>query len=1223
MLPNQKTRLKKLIAMCSASLLLGTGLSSCKPADNTPEVVTKEEVVTPARTEVIKKYKTVTEVIEDVEYIQHITYPEQGRVTMYPEETSELLNNPNSGIYVIENAPIETVSLGRINAWDDANAIAVLSSWGEIEKRENVYDWSTVDSAVKYWTSKGKRIVFRVSTDAMIISGLMRYSSEVPSYLFDTYGVEYETREMQGVFYRVPDYANAKFLERQKKFLQQFASRYKNNPYVEGVMLLGYGPWGEWHSGHSFDSYEQREETLAKIIQMWADAWGPDMPLYLSCTYEYDTTLYPAVANPSSFEKYKKWSAFDYAWNIPQVSFGRNGVGGALKTYDSRLLMESFYSGKRTPVQLELYAGYAEYSQLGGYASYNTESALQEVLMYRGNVMTVMGWDIFGAPRFFEERPDLVYKMNRYLGYRLMPKSLNYPAQIKPGSTFEISHTWVNDAVGRCPEDYNLTWYFVNSDGKTAYQYTDKAFTPSNMTYGNIYTNATNITVPKTLAAGEYTIQVALTDDAGKPAIELGITGNNGKKQYTVGRIRVSKQAKSLGSVYDEGYTSYKVHTVQNTTTVDAKLKAGKAYEVSFDYQTLSKDTKVSFSVSRKNGDKASAKAQNSWMDVSMRKSSKTYVVKLDNHSDYVLRFQTENGKVSISNIAVREVKAVFDEDFESDSLEEIALAFDEDASLTKDKQQILGGETSLKLVGTGVDSVDKAATYSEAVSFKPNTTYTVSFDYKTLSDAQQGAYMYMQLCSGDVVRGSYFWADLVSNGRRTQTFTFTTDERTDYEMFFGLHKALSVVIDNLVIIENDTAVRVRAKGQTYTPPQRNDEYETASFPFTANFEQGSLYKAGMLAGDMSFGEITRAQQAVVDGKYSVIGNSDGSVQWMNFLNTDTRKISFKPNTTYTISFDAKTVRKQHNEGGFMVYMRTGLGTFNDDRGYVMWDAYGNVKELGPDMKASDVNFSVDKNAAGRMELRVTTGNKQDYSLYFCIKYGGAFSVDNIRIEEGDKFVKKTVANPPVNQVRIPVYGFAESFEAGPVRQADGNGFFRRALVLGGDTGSKNYGFYSQFTNDPSKVINGFYSVWGENTSGTWYDFVKTNSARVPLYDGNSYYIRYKFKAGALQAGAHYAFTLKSDTHSQNNLYLWWNDKGEVVGTNLPALSYKITRQSGYYVVEMKATPAVGPCNYYMVWGMNGNGSISIDDICIAVNDPAYTASKLVTWETIVGKLLQ
>lgn len=1193
-------------------------MGSCaSPKEPKEEVIERE--ISPAKTEVVQKTKTVTEEVENIQYITHKKEGEYGYVTMYPEETKALLNNPSSGIYVIENAPAETLSLGRVSQWDDVNTMAILSSWGEIEKFEDEYDWTTVDAAVKYWTNRGKRIVFRISTDAMIISGLMKYASEVPSYLFDKYGVHFERREMQGVFYRVPDYANVKFLERMEKFMKAFAGRYKNNPSVEGVMLLGYGPWGEWHSGHSFDSYEQREQTLAKIIKIWADAWGPDMPLFLSSTYEYDQTLTPPVSNPTSFEEFKKWSAFDYAWKVPNISFARNGVGGALKEYDSRLLMESFHSNKRVPVQLELYAGYAEYSQLGGYAGYTEETALQEILMYRANVMTVMGWDLFGAPRYFEERPDLVYKMNRYLGYRLMPRQLKYPSAVTPGSNFELEHIWVNDAVGRATKDYNLAFYFVDEKGKVAFTQVHKNLATSNMTYGNVYANTTEISVPKTLSKGIYTIKLALTDEKGQPAIELGITGNDGTKRYTVGRIQVASKAQK--PVTQKAFKYGKALVVKSNSFIDAGLKADTAYEISFDYQMeAGSQAELEFAVVRKNGDEKTAKAVNRWMDVSGKASRKTFYVSLENHADYQLRFSAKNGQSTVSNITVKPVEKVFSETFDGGSLDDIPLVFGEDVKLTDAASETPNQSPALTLTGSGVDSVDLVGTFADALKFEPNTTYTVSFDYKTLTDARQGAYAYLELTDGEQVRSTHFWADLVGNGAKTLTFTFTTDENENYALYFGICRGLTISIDNLLVVRHSSAIRVKARDDTASAPVA-PVIQEIPFPFEADFETGNLMKSGMLPGDMSFGSVSSNKKAVIDGKFSVMGDNDGSVLWMIFLNTDIRKVVLKPETTYTISFDTKTIRKQHNEGGFMTYLRTDLGTFNDDRGYVLWDAYGNLKELGPDMSADDVNIHMKEDGTGRVEYRVTTGNKENYSLYFCIKYGGAFSVDNLKIQEGNHFVKKQTSKPAMEKIKFDIHGYSENFEAGPMQETDGESLFRRTLLLGGNSYTRDIGFYSRFTTEKSKVISGKYSIFGENVSGTWYDFLKSNSARIPLHDGQTYYLKFKFKAHSLAQGAHYALTLKSDTHPGYNEYLWWNDAGKVVGTSISALSYQIKKTASYDIIELKFTPKTGPGNYYLVWGINGNGSASFDDIVISANDPTYSSANLVTWDVVVGKL--
>lgn len=1152
-----------------------------------------------------------------------IKYPNDGLVSVYPEETNEILNNPQMGLYFIENAPLEVTDLGRKGTFPDINTVAVLSSWGEIEEIEGKYDWTIVDNAVNYWKSKGKRIIFRISTDAMVISGLMKYSSEVPAWLFDKYKVGYQNREMQGVFYRVPDYADPVYLDKLQLFMDSFAGKYKDDPAVEGVMLLGYGPWGEWHSGHDFKSYDEREKTLAKIIDIWAEAWGSETPLFLSSTYEYDQTLFPAVSDPASYEEYMRWSAFDHAWNIPNVSFARNGVAGALKDYDSRLLMDSFASGKRVPVQLELFGGYEQYSAIGGHAGYDTESAFDEILMYRANVMTIMGWDKFGLPRLYNERPDLIYKMNRYLGYRLIPKDFTYPARVAPGTDFDILHTWVNDAVGRCPEDHDLRISLIDDAGNEIYSVTDSNFAPSNMTYGNIYSRITEYKIPEGTAEGEYQLKIAVTDKTGDPAIKLGITGNNGKDEYIAGKILIDNEAEEVKAFFEDSKIKTDLFSVKDgeDTSVDVGLQGGKAYEISFDYKAVDPDAVMSFAVKSETGGPSASKAVNMWTDVSMLKSGKTYVVLLEEHDDHRLVFSSEGGSAEFSGIRVREVDMVFAENAESGDMESVMLSAAEDAIVTEEPDDVLGGKYSLALQGSGIGDSDMLATFEGAFKFKPNTSYTVSFDYKTVTDARQGSYAYMELRSGDKVRNHFFWADLVSNGRYTKTFRFTTDDTEGYNIYFGIHNSLSVVIDNIVITENGEGVRLISGDEDFVPPVRNDDIEELEFPVSVDFEEGDIFDAGFLSGDMSFGDITDNSKAVIGGEYSVVGDSDGAILWYNFLSTDPRKIVFKENTEYTVEFDYRVLRKQQNEGGFMVYARTSAGTLNDDRGYVLWNAWGRITEKGPDMADSDIRIREDRNGNGSVHMVFATANKSDYSLYFCIKYGGAFSVDNVWITEGRQAAQGSYSVPAMKDVKLDMFGFAEDFEGGPMN--DGNaGLFRRTMVSGGTTYSRDAeNFYGSFTSDKSRVINGNYSLLGSTNVGTWFDVLRSNSARAPIYDGQNYSIKFKYKPEKLAANAHYYFVLKSNSGNfAYDKYVWWNQRTNVIGSNLGALDYTLTDKGDHCIFEVRITPQWGPGNYYLVWGINGGGEIVIDDIVVSVNDAKYDFSRILTWENIVGK---
>jgi len=1132
-------------------------------------------------------------------------------VDIYPEETKEVLNNPDMGLVYIDNLPVELADMGQSGMHEGFSHIALLSSWGELEPYEDEYDFSSVDHAIDYWASKGKRIIFRISTDVMLLSGFFKYTSEVPSYLFDKYGVCYEYRSMQGVDYRVPDYSNPVFLDRLEKFMTAFGERYRDNPYLEGVGLLGYGPWGEWHSGHSFKSFEERHQTLAKIIEIWDKAFASKKPLFLSATYEYDAAIQPNVTEPASYEDFKYYSAFDYAESLPMINFARNGIAGALKAYDSKLLMDAFNSGRRQPMYLELFGGYTMYNQIGGHAGYDVDSAHDEVLMYHGNYMTVMGWDMYDAPKLEQERPDLVYKMNMNLGYRFLLKHASYPQTAKPGSTIYFNHTWANTAVGRSPIDYNLKVTFEDAGGKEAFSYTDESFAPSGFTKNNLYAYATAIKLPENLENGQYAVKVSLVSADEKVKIKLGIVGNDGKDNYYIGKIAVDRDAAAVESIYESDADWMKDNTVAagSSLVLSPDFAAGQAYEISFDYESKDANAVMSFQATSQIGGASSTKGQAVWQDVSLRKTPRTAIVKLDAYDDYKLTFAAEDGAAVFSNIRVRPLNAVFDVDFEKGNMEEIPLVFSEEAAMTTEAAEVLGGKNSLVVQAYNNTRTDVAATYPDAFRLQPNTNYTVVFDYTPLSDAAQGGYGIFEARSeaggANATVGSTYFADLVENGRRQIVANFTTKGYDDYAIYWGANNAIKYAIDNVAVVENPGGIVISGESE-FEVPQSKLPLEPLKMPVAIDFENGSIADSGMVPGLSLLGQLTDKKEYVVSGSYSAYGNNDGSIDWMHMLETDPRKIAFKPDTTYTLSFDFKTVRRSSNYGGFYVLARTAAGTYNDDRGFLNWNSFGEI--LG-EPSADSYRIQVKPSGEGTVKLQFTTANKPDYFLVFGNNGGGAITFDNIAISEGAAdYSGRKWSVPAKSAMRFPTYSFTENFEGKT---------FRRSMFDGGPGYTEEYGV---ITSEPSKVISGKNSIVGKTANKDWFEFARTNSAKAVLFDQADYTVRFKFKPIVQpDADGFYYFSLRSNKDNfMHDRYVRFKNRFDVVENTFGADNVKLTDNGQYVVAEIRFRTENTPGDYHLTWGIKGGGEIAIDDVMVSVNASPDEATYK-TWEDVVG----
>lgn len=348
--------------------------------------------------------------------------------------------------------------------------VALLYTWAQIEKQEGVFDFSKVDEKVAKHTALGQCVHFRISTDPMIYQG----ANGVPDYVFTKYKVKYFERNDYGCVARFPDYLDENYQMCLTRFLTAFKNHYKNNPYVLQVDLRGYGEWGEWHSGYMHETRQLHNQALNKIIQIWSSCFADtDVGLALSSSYEWRSDLPLQLHAPKSYEEYKFFQGFDNLQKYPNVTFRRDGIGGALRVYDKQIIDDYYFSQKRHGITAEFFGGYLRHKEMpDGIRGYHVEDAVEEALCIHPNYMMFM-WD---SNQFYNERQDLVQDVAKRIGFRLIPQQTEIVAS---GNKVNVCQTWVNKGVGKYPFRSQIVWKIV-ADG-TSQEIVDDGFDASAM----------------------------------------------------------------------------------------------------------------------------------------------------------------------------------------------------------------------------------------------------------------------------------------------------------------------------------------------------------------------------------------------------------------------------------------------------------------------------------------------------------------------------------------------------------------------------------------------------------------------------------------------------------------------------------------------------------------------------------------------------------------------
>jgi hypothetical protein len=410
-----------------------------------------------------------------------------------------------------------------------------------------------LDAIMDYWGQRGKQINLRVwVTDDPGWNGAPGAEQACPNWVYDA-GLRWHayTGEASAAK-REPDYMDpsydAVYLPRLRNFLTALAERYDRpeNPF-NFIGNMSYGQWGEWHtmwSKYAWPSRRAKHDRLAQLVNLYADTFN-HVDLAISCCF--DTFLFGPEAEP-----FKRWPTFfeQIAHDDPADLLYRQGLDVALErgyllgrhgfidgmAYTDRVIMEAEWRRR---------AFYAEanwsYLDVVNHATHGTvDENIEVMLEWHSNY----GHFYMDAASYRRAMAEDESRFARGLepgglGYRLALTQAAYPDSVRPGQLLLLRQRWLNHNVGRCYRRHPLRLYLVEPTGRTAFAKTDTSFDPTAWVRGETHEMTSMFQLPADLPPGTYDLRVALADWQGRPALRLGIAGDDGEKRYRLGALTV------------------------------------------------------------------------------------------------------------------------------------------------------------------------------------------------------------------------------------------------------------------------------------------------------------------------------------------------------------------------------------------------------------------------------------------------------------------------------------------------------------------------------------------------------------------------------------------------------------------------------------------------------------------------------------------------------------
>jgi len=474
-------------------------------------------------------------------------------VTVIPrEDTQAVLHNPDMGWIVYENYPLDQRPNGSSTLvtlpdedFPDVDNVAIMFSWADIERREGEYDFSKADYAYDYWRKRGKQIQLRMSTESLLwwTNSDPPSGKGIPDYVLDRLPPDKkQIRRWSGIPYVVVDARDPFYLERLKAFLKAVSRHFSGERRVTLVDLRGFGLWGEWHSGYRYESVEARREALIRIIDLYSEAFKEN---YVALSYSYDPdSPKEYYAGPcdrydpkftTHYADYLYYSAFDYALRKDNVTFRRDGVGGAVHSNERRLCEEAFRIWRKAPMVCEFVVGYRQAKQGG---REHVTWFVEDALSLHPNYINLLGWQARDARDFLYERPDLIAYGLRNMGYRLLPTRVRYPGAIRNGEAFSLEMEWVNRGVGRALQRYELRVLLADTNGKVIGTCRAGPMETNRWIKGKSYPVVKEI-VFRDVPPGRYELRLMLVDPRDGRIIALPLVDRCEDGSYRLGTILV------------------------------------------------------------------------------------------------------------------------------------------------------------------------------------------------------------------------------------------------------------------------------------------------------------------------------------------------------------------------------------------------------------------------------------------------------------------------------------------------------------------------------------------------------------------------------------------------------------------------------------------------------------------------------------------------------------
>lgn len=452
-------------------------------------------------------------------------------VTVVPEQSDAILANPGMGWQTFHRTSKTDQNLP---SWIPSTVHYARWGWRELEPEPGKIDYDFLDQVLRDSREAGQTLAFRV----MCCSSSPRQPYH-PPWLTQIGGKVVTTRYGSGPELEVPVLDDPAVLAAHLDFISRLGARYDGHPDIDHIDLGTVGWWGEWHMSQSTNASMPTMETQKKIVDAYLAAFQKTQLVMLIGGGDM---LKHAVENGTGWRAdcLGDMGGFSRTWchmrrAYPEMLPAANAVD----------------TWKTAPVAWETCWDMRKWVEEG----WSLRFIFNYALALHGSVINNKSAPL---PEGEHVRADLERFLRR-LGYRLVLKELQHPAQVRAGDNLNVCMKWQNVGSAPCYRPYRVAWRLTPSDGQqhvfvskvtvdkwlpgSIELFTEEFFRePQDLPPGEIHELADAISLPEGLSAGTYTLSIAVVGEQDeRPVIQLGIEERAADGWYALSKVTVTR----------------------------------------------------------------------------------------------------------------------------------------------------------------------------------------------------------------------------------------------------------------------------------------------------------------------------------------------------------------------------------------------------------------------------------------------------------------------------------------------------------------------------------------------------------------------------------------------------------------------------------------------------------------------------------------------------------